>query len=175
MACSHQAIGHYLNQYWPSSHHENFWAFAGLCLNLAWFSTWLYKGGPTCVLLAAVRRPVIFRVTDQDPWHHMLSKGINELKSLTTVSSTPLPQTRHFLSSQNMYILSNTLTILSSLPDVLVLSQPNQVSSHVYLIEAEWRMYASVQHSNIASDNGLSLVLRQAIIWINAAILSIRP
>ena len=35
--------------------------------------------------------------------------------------------------------------------------------------------YASVQHINIASDDGLSPVRRQAIIWTNAAILSIRP
>ena len=34
-------------------------------------------------------------------------------------------------------------------------------------------IYASVKHTNIASDNGLSPVRRQAIIWINAAILSI--
>ena len=33
---------------------------------------------------------------------------------------------------------------------------------------------ASQQHTNIDSDNGLSLVRRQAIFWTNAAILSIR-
>ena len=43
------------------------------------------------------------------------------------------------------------------------------------LIEAEWPIYASAQHANIASDNGLSPVRRQAIIWTNAGILSIRP
>ena len=43
------------------------------------------------------------------------------------------------------------------------------------LIEAEWLIYASVQHANIASDNGLLSVRWQAIIWTNAAILSIRP
>ena len=32
-----------------------------------------------------------------------------------------------------------------------------------------------VQHTNIASDNGLSPVLLQAIIWTNADILSIGP
>ena len=41
--------------------------------------------------------------------------------------------------------------------------------------EAVWCIYASVQHANIASDNGLSPVQRQAIIWTNAAILSIIP
>ena len=46
---------------------------------------------------------------------------------------------------------------------------------HCYLIEAEWRMYASVKHTTFASDNGLSPVRRQAIIWTNVAILSIRP
>ena len=34
---------------------------------------------------------------------------------------------------------------------------------------------ASVQHTNIGSDNSSSPVQRQAIIWINATILSIRP
>ena len=43
------------------------------------------------------------------------------------------------------------------------------------LIEAEWRIYASVKHTNIASDNGLSPIRRQAIIWTNAVILLIRP
>ena len=36
-------------------------------------------------------------------------------------------------------------------------------------------MYVSVQRSNIASDNDLSPVRRQAIIWTNAAILLMRP
>ena len=42
------------------------------------------------------------------------------------------------------------------------------------LIEAEWRIYASEQHTctNIVSDNGPLPVLRQAVIWTNAAILS---
>ena len=35
--------------------------------------------------------------------------------------------------------------------------------------------YVSVKHTNIASDNGLSPIWRQAIISTNAAILSIRP
>ena len=43
------------------------------------------------------------------------------------------------------------------------------------LIEAEWRICASAQHTNIASDNGLSPGQCQAIIWTNPAILPIRP
>ena len=43
------------------------------------------------------------------------------------------------------------------------------------LIEAEWHIYTSVQHANIVSDNGLSPVRRQAIIWTNTATLTIRP
>ena len=42
------------------------------------------------------------------------------------------------------------------------------------LVEADWRIYASIKHTNIASDYGLSPIRRQAIIWTNAAILSIR-
>ena len=47
--------------------------------------------------------------------------------------------------------------------------------SMCYLIEAEWRIYSSVKHTIIASDNGLLPVQRQAIVWTNAAILSIWP
>ena len=45
------------------------------------------------------------------------------------------------------------------------------------LIEAEWCINASVQHTvtNIGSDNNLSPVQHQAIIWTNAAIVSIEP
>ena len=43
------------------------------------------------------------------------------------------------------------------------------------IIEAEWRIYASVKHNNIASDKGLSPVRRLAIIWTNAVILSVLP
>ena len=43
------------------------------------------------------------------------------------------------------------------------------------LIEAEWRIYPSVQHTDIGLDNGLSPVRRQAIIWTNAALLLIKP
>ena len=42
------------------------------------------------------------------------------------------------------------------------------------LIEAEWRIYASVRLTNIGSDNGLSPGRRQAIVWTNAGILLIR-
>ena len=42
------------------------------------------------------------------------------------------------------------------------------------LVEAEWRIYASAEHTNIASDNGLSPVRRQAVIWTSAATLSTR-
>ena len=36
--------------------------------------------------------------------------------------------------------------------------------THLQFIEAKWRIFASVQHANMASDNGLSCVRRQAII-----------
>ena len=49
------------------------------------------------------------------------------------------------------------------------------VIQNILLIEAlSDAIYASAQHTNIASDYGLSLVRHQAIIWTNAAILSIR-
>ena len=38
-----------------------------------------------------------------------------------------------------------------------------------------WVIYASVKHTIIASDNGLSPIRHQAIIWSNAAVLSNRP
>ena len=42
-------------------------------------------------------------------------------------------------------------------------------------VESERRVYASPNLPIIGSDNGLSPGRRQAIIWTNAAILSIRP
>ena len=53
-------------------------------------------------------------------------------------------------------------------PDWFYILQ-NGASSH------QFNSYASVQHTNFASDNGLSPVQTKAIIWTNAAILSIRP
>ena len=41
------------------------------------------------------------------------------------------------------------------------------------LIEAEWRIYASLNWVFIGSDNGLSPVPRQPIIWTNAGVLLI--
>ena len=40
-------------------------------------------------------------------------------------------------------------------------------------LEAKWRIYASLKWVIIGSENGLSLVRRQAIIWTNAGILLI--
>ena len=48
----------------------------------------------------------------------------------------------------------------------------NQFSDQ-YLIGVKWRIYASGNEAIIGSDNGLSPVRRQAIIWINADLLSI--
>ena len=49
------------------------------------------------------------------------------------------------------------------------------MSEQPKLNEADWRIYAPVKHTTIASDNGLAPVRRQAIIWTKAAILPIRP
>ena len=43
------------------------------------------------------------------------------------------------------------------------------------LIEAEWRIYTSVDNTIIGSDNGLSPVRHQAIICFNAGFLLIGP
>ena len=50
-----------------------------------------------------------------------------------------------------------------------------QLGCFSYLFEAEWRIGASVKHTIIDSDNGLSPDRRQAIIRTNSAKLSIRP
>ena len=42
-------------------------------------------------------------------------------------------------------------------------------------MEAEWRIYASVNYSIMGSDNGLSPVRRQAIIWTNVGVLLFGP
>ena len=51
----------------------------------------------------------------------------------------------------------------------------NRRGAIIQLIEAEWRIYASLNRAIIGSDNGLSPVRRQAIIWTNAGILLIEP
>ena len=51
----------------------------------------------------------------------------------------------------------------------------SKIILYYQFIEAELHIYASIQHTNIASEKGLSPVGRQAIFWTNAAILSIRP
>ena len=43
------------------------------------------------------------------------------------------------------------------------------------LIEAQWRLYVSVQHTDIGSNNGLSPGRRQAIILTNAGMLLTGP
>ena len=48
----------------------------------------------------------------------------------------------------------------------------NRIRKH---IEAEWRIYASLNWVIIGSDNGLSPVRRQAITWTNVGILLIGP
>ena len=45
----------------------------------------------------------------------------------------------------------------------------------VYFIEAEWRIYFSVNKDIIGSDKSLSPDWRQAIIWTNAGTLPITP
>ena len=45
------------------------------------------------------------------------------------------------------------------------------ISALTWMIEAEWRIYASSNWVIIGSDNGLLPVRRQAIIWTNAGIL----
>ena len=53
--------------------------------------------------------------------------------------------------------------------------QGSKGPSNIKLIEAEWRIYASLNWVTIGSDNGLSPLRRQAIIWTNVVILLIRP
>ena len=45
----------------------------------------------------------------------------------------------------------------------------------LWLIEAEWRIYVSWNWVSIDSDNGLSLIRRQAIIWFKEDLLLIGP
>ena len=47
--------------------------------------------------------------------------------------------------------------------------------SLVWLIEVDWRIYASVQQAILGSDNGFSPIRRQAIIWTHADLLPIGP
>ena len=46
---------------------------------------------------------------------------------------------------------------------------------HINSCPTWWRIYASINWDSIGSDNGLSPIRRQAIIWTNAGLLWIRP
>ena len=54
-------------------------------------------------------------------------------------------------------------------------SSTEQRAKHTTWLEAEWRIYASLNWVIIGSDNGLAPVQRHAIIWTNAVILLIGP
>ena len=61
-----------------------------------------------------------------------------------------------------------------------ILENPNDVlcftAAYLFeLTEAEWRIFASVNWATFGSNNGLSPVRRQAIVWTNTDILPIRP
>ena len=51
----------------------------------------------------------------------------------------------------------------------------NTEVNRMYIQQTEWRFHVAVKHTNIASDNGLSPVRRQAITWTNAVISLIIP
>ena len=51
----------------------------------------------------------------------------------------------------------------------------NSSTDKSYVLFAEWHIYVSVNYAIIGSDNGLSPVRRQPIIWTNDGSLSIRP
>ena len=52
----------------------------------------------------------------------------------------------------------------------------NQIDIYIYQhIVAEWQIHAFVNYTTIGSDNGLSRVWNQAIIWTNAGLLLIGP
>ena len=55
------------------------------------------------------------------------------------------------------------------------LALPGHQQTWCELIEAEWRIYASVNYTIISSDNGFLPVWRQPIIWIIDGLLSIGP
>ena len=59
--------------------------------------------------------------------------------------------------------------------NIVSVMSPRHWLGWLKVIEAEWRIYASVILTTIGSDNGLSPGRRQAIIWTNAGILLIGP
>ena len=65
------------------------------------------------------------------------------------------------------------LFTMSAVCDIRGYKQGRQNMVVHQLIEAEWRIYASLNWVILGSDNGLSPVRRQAIIWTNSGILLI--
>ena len=80
-----------------------------------------------------------------------------EFGALGMKLTTPrVPHGHHNFSIVVTAVLKTISLLLVHIPTILS------------LIEAEWRIYASVNKKIIGSDNGLSPDRRQAIIWTNA-------
>ena len=62
-----------------------------------------------------------------------------------------------------------------TVPRNMTMAQIDHAVREINHMEAEWRIYASIDHAAFASDNGLSPVRREAIIGTNAVILLIGP
>ena len=71
-------------------------------------------------------------------------------------------------------VTSILLEIQETIDEIYQCTIFKRVNDFTWLIDADWRTYAAVQHTNFASDNSWSPVRRQAIIWTRAVILSIR-
>ena len=72
-------------------------------------------------------------------------------------------------------IFHNKIIFWNRIIAILIHRQVHIESGNNASIEAEWRIYASVNWAIIGLDNGLSPGRRQAIIWTNDGILLIGP
>ena len=97
------------------------------------------------------------------------SKSLERNLEITTMNLCHRIWQKDVTCISNLFSLSIVIKILNKLR--LNYSRADLPNSLTH--GTEWCIHVSVQRANIGSDNGLSPVRRQAIIWINAGILSI--
>ena len=94
-----------------------------------------------------------------------------DMKAVTYVDKSYIHSFSNSLKIQHLNALTDRFTEIPKVTDLV--SFTAMVSRRFNSIEAEWRIYASLNWAITGSDNGLSPVRRQAIIWTNAGILLI--
>ena len=121
-----------------------------------------------------------FPLTHCASWCHGTWSSLVQVMACHLFSSKPLPEPMpfycHLANINEAWIKIYWLSVEKIYQNMLSGEwQPFCCSGLNILIEAKWCIYASLNWVIIGSDNGLSPVRRQAIIWTNAGILLFGP